>query len=123
MPLVELVQLSDWPFRSSTSQKNYGIGSNWFVASILLTFCAPQLQSAHDHISFCVLQVALEKVELLAALSEHEKGINLLEALYNDNKELLDQHRLDTDLRELAEYAWPCFSFARTAGSDDGAES
>ena len=60
-------------------------------------------------------------MELLAALSEHEKDINLLEALYNHNKELLDQHRLDTDLRELAEYAWSCFSFA--VGSDDGAES
>ena len=42
----------------------------------------------------------------MAALIEYEKDINLLESLYNDNKELLDQHRLDTDLKELAEYAW-----------------
>jgi hypothetical protein len=41
----------------------------------------------------------------LAALIEYEKDINLLESLYNNNKELLDQHELDTDLKELAEYA------------------
>ena len=51
-------------------------------------------------------QVASEKAELLAALVEYEKDINLLESLYNDNKELLDQHKLDTDLKELAMYAW-----------------
>ena len=50
-------------------------------------------------------QVASEKAELLAALIEYEKDINLLESLYNDHKELLDQHKLDTDLKELAEYA------------------
>ena len=53
-------------------------------------------------------QVASEKAELFAALIGYEKDINLLESIYNDNKELLDQHRLDTDLKELAEYAWPC---------------
>jgi len=42
----------------------------------------------------------------LAALIEYEKDINLLESLYNNNKALLDQHELDTDLRELAEYEW-----------------
>jgi hypothetical protein len=51
-------------------------------------------------------QVASEKASLLAALIEYEKDINLLESLYNNNKELLDQHELDTDLKELAEYAW-----------------
>ena len=66
-------------------------------------------------------QVASENSELLAALTEYEKDINLLETLYNDNKELLDRHKLDTDLKELAEYAWSCFPFV--AGSDDGAES
>jgi hypothetical protein len=50
-------------------------------------------------------QVASEKAELLAALIEYEKDMNLLESLYNNNKELLDQHELDTDLKELAEYA------------------
>ena len=65
-------------------------------------------------------QVASEKTELMAALIEYEKDINLIESLYNDNKELLDQHRLDTDLKELAVYAWPFPPFA--AGSDDGAE-
>ena len=50
-------------------------------------------------------QVASEKAEFLAALTEYEKDINALESLYNGNKELLDQHKLDTDLRELAEYA------------------
>ena len=49
-------------------------------------------------------QVASEKSELLAAIIEYEKDINLLESLYNDNKELLDQHKLDIDLKELAEY-------------------
>ena len=56
-------------------------------------------------------QVASEKAELLTTLTEYEKDINLLESLYIDNKELLDQHRLDSDLKELAEYAWfllPC---------------
>ena len=66
-------------------------------------------------------QVASEKAELLAALIEYEKDINLLESLYNNNKELLDQQNLDTDLKELAEYAWPCFPFA--AMSNDGVES
>ena len=51
-------------------------------------------------------QVASEKAELLAALTEYEKDINLLESLYNDHKELLDQHNLDNDLKELTEYAW-----------------
>ena len=50
-------------------------------------------------------QVALEKAELMAALTEYEKDINLLESLYNNNKAMFDQHELDTDLRELAEYA------------------
>ena len=40
----------------------------------------------------------------MAALIEYEKDINLLESLYNNNKELLDQHELNTDLKELAEY-------------------
>ena len=57
-------------------------------------------------------QVASEKAELLAALTEYEKDISLLEALYNSNKELLDQHTLDTDLKTLAEYAWSCFPSA-----------
>jgi len=39
----------------------------------------------------------------LAALTEYEKDINALESLYNANKELLDQHKLDIDLKELAE--------------------
>ena len=47
----------------------------------------------------------MEKKELSAALIEYEKDINLLESLYNNNKALFDQHELDTDLRELAEYA------------------
>jgi hypothetical protein len=68
-----------------------------------------------------VLQVASEKAELCTALTEYEKDINLLESLYNNNKELLDQHKLDTDLKELAEYAWSCSKFA--AGSDNDAES
>ena len=58
------------------------------------------------------LQVASEKAELLAALTEYEKDITLIESLYNNNKELLDQQNLYTDLRELAEYTWPCFPFA-----------
>jgi hypothetical protein len=56
-------------------------------------------------------QVASEKAELLAALIEYEKDINLLESLYNNNKALFDQNELGTDLKELAEYAWFCFSF------------
>ena len=66
-------------------------------------------------------QVASEKAELLATLTEYEKDINLLESLYNNNKELLDQQNLDTDLKELAEYAWSCFAF--TAGSENSTES
>jgi hypothetical protein len=41
----------------------------------------------------------------LAALVEYEKDINLLESIYNEHKALLDQHHLDTDLRELAVFA------------------
>ena len=66
-------------------------------------------------------QVASEKAELSAALIEYEKDINLLESLYNNNKELLDQQNLDTDLKELAKYAWSCLLFA--GGSDDGVGS
>ena len=66
-------------------------------------------------------QVASEKAELMAALTEYEKDINLLESLYNDNKELLDQQNLDTDLKEFSEYALSYFPFAD--GSNDGAES
>ena len=50
-------------------------------------------------------QVASKKAELMAALTEYEKDINLLESLYNNNKALFDQHKLDMDLRELAGYA------------------
>ena len=73
-------------------------------------------------ILFLCSQVASEKAELVAALIEYEKDINLLESLYNNNKALFDQHELDTDLRELAECA-SCLPFA--AGSDEtmGAES
>ena len=78
------------------------------------------LQSLINILCLCS-QVASEKAELLAALVEYEKDINLLESLYNNNKELLDQHSLNTDLRELAEYAWSCSLFAD--GSDDDAES
>ena len=77
-------------------------------------------QSAHSYFHPCS-QVASEKEELLAALTEYEKDINLLESLYNDNKELLDRHKLDTDLKELAEYAQFYFPFATR--SDRGAES
>ena len=66
-------------------------------------------------------QVASEKSELLAALTEYEKDINLLESLYNDNKELLDQRKLDIDLKELTEYAWSYLPVV--AGSDDGTDS
>src|SRR5258706_13477970 len=59
------------------------------------------------NILYPCLQVASEKAELLAALAEYEKDINLLESLYNNNKELLDQQNLGNDLKELAEYAWP----------------
>ena len=61
--------------------------------------------------SFCVLQVASENAGLSAALIEYEKDINLLESLYSNNKALFDQHELDTDLRELAEYVC-CLPFA-----------
>ena len=57
----------------------------------------------------------------MAALTEYEKDINLLESLYNNNKALFDQHELDTDLRELAEYVWSSFLFAD--GSDDSVAS
>ena len=104
-PLAELVQSSDWPFRSSNAPKNYGTGLNWSVCSVLFTRCVPSASDRSWSFSFCVLQVASEKVELSAALIEYEKDINLLESLYNNNKALFDQHELDTDLRELAGYA------------------
>lgn len=70
-----------------------------------------------EFIPYWCSQVAHEKTELLAVLSEYEKDINLLESLYNENKALLDQRQLDTDLRELAQYVWSCSSFLD--GSDD----
>ena len=110
------MQSSDWPFWSSKAQKPCATGSNWFA--ILFTLCAT-IRTLIIILYPC-LQVASEKAELLAALTEYEKDINLLESLYNNNKELLDQQNLDTDLKELAEYWWSHFLFA--AGSDDGAE-
>ena len=62
-------------------------------------------------------QVASEKAELLSALTEYENDIKLLESLYNDNKELLGQQKLDTDLKDLAECVWSGFTFAD--GPDD----
>jgi hypothetical protein len=62
--------------------------------------------SGFMRIFYLCSQVKSEKEEFLAALIEYEKDINLLESLYNNNKALLDQHELDTDLKELAEYAW-----------------
>ena len=117
-PSAQLVQSSDSLFRSSNAQKNYGTGSNWSVR-----YPPHPLYSLRALIIILHLcsQVASEKAELLAALIEYEKDINLLESLYNDNKELLDQHKLDSDLKELAEYMWSCFHFA--TGSDDDAES
>ena len=70
--------------------------------------CPPHLPHALRVLTIILYscsQVASEKAELVAALTEYEKDINLLESLYNDHKELLDQHKLDTDLKELAEYA------------------
>ena len=91
---------------------------------IKLVRCPPHplrtLKALRTNLHPC-LQVASEKAELLAALTEYEKDINLLESLYNNNKELLDQQNLDTDLKELAEYA--CSYIRYAAGTDDGAES
>lgn len=70
-----------------------------------------QVRYPEPHIRYLELilywsvQVASEKVELLVLLSEYEKDINLLESLYNDHKDILDQHHLDIDLRELAGFA------------------
>ena len=49
-------------------------------------------------------QVASEKAELLAVLSEYEKEITHLASLYNDHSALLEQHSLRTDLVEIAKY-------------------
>jgi hypothetical protein len=68
-------------------------------------------------------QVESEKEEFLAALIEYEKDINLLESLYNNNKELLVQHELDTDLKELAEYARFLAPHSQTRLTHDGVES
>ena len=96
-----------WPFRSSKAQKPCAIGSNW--SAILFILCVSLRKLII--ILYPCSQVASEKAELLAALIEYEKDINLLESLYNNNKELLDQQNLNTDLKELAEYAWSCFPF------------
>jgi len=73
---------------------------------ILRALCVPSEHSWLFYILCPCSQVASEKEELSAALIEYEKDINLLESLYNNNKELLDQHELNTDLKELAEYEW-----------------
>ena len=67
------------------------------------------------------LQAASEKAEVRTALSECEKDIALLESIYNNNKEFLDQQNLAADLKELKECVWSSSLFA--AGSDNGAES
>ena len=106
-PSVQLVQSSGWQFRSFNAQKPCATGSNSFAILFIIFITLRKLIT----ILYPCLQVASEKVELLAALIEYEKDINLLESLYNNNKELLDQQNLDTDLEELAEYAWSCFPF------------
>ena len=100
---MQLVQSSDWPFRSSNARKNYGTGSDWSVRYPLHPLRTFRALTITLHLCS---QVASEKAELLAALTEYEKDTNLLESLYNNNKALFDQHELDTDLKELAEYAW-----------------
>ena len=104
MSSVQLVQSSDWPFQSFSPQKPCGTGSNSSVVLFTLWITLRALII----VLYPCSQVASEKAELLAALTEYEKDINLLESLYNNNKELLDQHSLDTDLKELAEYVWSC---------------
>ena len=90
------MQSSDSPSRSSDAPKPW-----------VKLVCYPRPLRSSGALIFCwCLQVASEEAELSAELSEYEKGINLLESLYNDNKELLGQHNLDTDLRELAGYGW-----------------
>ena len=101
------MQSLDSPFRSSKAQKPCAIGSN--SSAILFILCVTFRKLII--ILYPCSQVTSEKAELLAALIEYEKDINLLESLYNNNKELLDQQNLDTDLKELAEYAWSCFPF------------
>jgi len=111
------VRSSEWSSLSFNAQKPCGTGSNSFV--ILSTLCGT-LRTLIIILHPCS-QAASEKTELLAGLTEYEKDINLLESLYNNNKGLLDQQNLDTDLKELAEYVYSYFPFA--AASDDGAES
>ena len=91
--------MSDWLCRYFNAQKPCGIGSNSYVGLFILCVTFRKLTA----ILYPCFQVASEKAELLAALTEYEKDINLLESLYNNNKELLDQQNLDTDLKELAE--------------------
>ena len=62
---------------------------------IVILYPCPQVASASVSVN----------TELLAALTEYGKDIDLLESLYNNNKELLDQDNLDTDLKELTKYA------------------
>ena len=73
------------------------------------------------------LQLAPGKTELVAALTEYERHINLLKSLYNNNRALFDQHEVDADLKELAQYAWfllpVCRWVSRWAGTESYATS
>ena len=69
------------------------------------------------------LQVASAKAGLVATLTEFERDTNLLESLYNNDKALFDQHEVDTDLKELAQYAWFLLPVCRWVSRWASAES
>lgn len=65
----------------------------------------PYLLSVHAELIPCwCFQIKLEKEEISAFLAQYEEDIESLESLYNDNKVLLDQNHLDTDLKQLGGY-------------------
>ena len=83
----------------------------------------PQALRALIIILYPCSQVASEKAELMAAFTEYEMDITLLESLFNDRVELLGRHKLNTDLMVLAEYATHGLAPRSPAESDDDTES
>lgn len=69
------------------------------------------------------LQLAPGRAELVAALAEYERDINLLKSLYDNNRALFEQHEVDADLKELAQYAWFLLPVCRWVSRRGGAES
>jgi len=97
--------------KRSTEQDQAGLSATLLTLRALIVILYP------------CSRVASEKAELFAPLIEHEKGITLLESLYNNSKELLNQHKTGIRPEGTRRVRVLLLPVRRRSGSDGGAES